>query len=88
MKQTRLESLLEVVVGTAAGFLVSMVTWQLIAWPLFGYRVTLWDNLLISAIFTVVSIARQYVFRRFFNAGIHKAIHRFVRSLYRRKTCI
>ena len=81
MNQTRLESLLEATVSTAAGFVLSFVVWQAIAEPLFGYEVTLIDNFWLTTIFTSVSLARQYVFRRFFNANIHKAIHRFAASI-------
>lgn len=38
-----------------------------IVYPLYGYAVTLGDNLALSAILTVVSIARGYVWRRIFN---------------------
>lgn len=81
MNQTRLESLLEASVSTAVGFALSFVVWQSIAKPVFGYEVTLIDNFWLTTIFTVVSLTRQYVFRRFFNANIHKAIHRFATSI-------
>ena len=79
--QTRLESALEATASTTAGFVTSFIVWQAVAAPLFGYEVTLIDNFWLTTIFTVVSLARQYVFRRFFNANIHKAIHKFVISL-------
>ena len=81
MSQTKLESFLEASTSVAAGFVISFIVWQAIAAPLFGYDVTLMDNFWLTTIFTVVSLARQYVFRRFFNANIHKAIHKFVISL-------
>jgi hypothetical protein len=79
--QTKLESALEAASSTAFGFVVSFVVWQGIAAPLFGYHVTLVDNFWLTSIFTIVSLARGYVFRRFFNAGLHKAIHKFVINL-------
>jgi hypothetical protein len=85
MKQTKLESFLESSASVVSGFLLSFVVWQLIAAPLFGYHVTLVDNFWLTSIFTVVSLARQYVWRRFFNAGIHKPIHQFVSNLGKRK---
>lgn len=78
MNQTKLESALEAASSTAFGFFISFIVWQAIAAPLFGYNVTLVDNFWLTTIFTTVSLARGYVFRRFFNAGLHKAIHRFV----------
>lgn len=82
MKQTKLESLLESSTNTAIGFGTAFATWQLIVAPIMGYTVTLQDNLIITSIFTVVSVARGYVCRRFFNAGLHRIVHRFVRQLY------
>lgn len=79
--QTKLESFLEAATSTAFGFAISFAVWQSIAKPVFGYDVTLMDNFWLTTIFTVVSLARQYIFRRFFNANIHKAIHKFVLSL-------
>jgi hypothetical protein len=82
--QTRLESFLEAASSTAFGFAISFGVWQSIAGPIFGYHVTLVDNFWLTTIFTVVSLVRQYVFRRFFNANIHKAIHQFVLNLGRK----
>lgn len=82
--QTKLESALEAATSTAFGFAISFGVWQSIAAPLFGYHVTLVDNFWLTSIFTCVSLVRQYVFRRFFNANIHKAIHRFVINLGRK----
>lgn len=79
--QTRLESALEVSTSVVFGFIISFVVWQAVAAPVFGYHVTLLDNFWLTSLFTVVSIMRQYVFRRFFNANIHKAIHKFILSL-------
>jgi len=39
------------------------------------------DNLGIVSIFTISAIGRGYVLRRFFNAGIHKMIHKNVKNL-------
>jgi hypothetical protein len=83
--QTKLESLLEASVSTTVGFVISFIVWQSIAGPVFGYTVTLLDNFWLTSIFTCVSLARQYIFRRFFNANIHKAIKKFVVS--RSKKC-
>jgi hypothetical protein len=87
VKQTKLESFLESSASVASGFLLSFVVWQAIAEPLFGYNVTLVDNFWLTTIFTVVSLARQYVWRRFFNAGIHKSIHKFVSNMGKKKCC-
>lgn len=64
--QTRVDSFMEAVTNTAIGFVISMVTWQIVAFA-FGIPMPLAKNLEITGIFTVVSIARQYVLRRTFD---------------------
>jgi len=81
MQQSKLESLLEACASTAVGFVVSFGLWQVVG-PMMGYAVTTGDNLIITSIFTVASIARSFVMRRFFNAGLHRVINSFVRRLY------
>lgn len=56
--------------GTALGYTVALLT-QLLVFPLFGLEVSLSSNLLIGAIFTVVSLIRSYFVRRLFN-WMHK----------------
>ena len=70
--QTRKGSVLEVFLNIGSGFIVAMITWQLIAAPLFGYTVTLYDNFWLTSIFTVVSVIRSYIWRRVFNYYIVK----------------
>jgi hypothetical protein len=69
--QTRLGSLVEQVLNVASGFIVSLLLWQAVG-PLMGYVVNLADNLLITSIFTVASIIRGYLWRRYFNNRIAK----------------
>lgn len=75
MNQTRLGSLIEAILNTAFGFVVS-VALSLIVYPLFGHSFTLAQNIGITAIFTVASVARGYVVRRLFNNRLHKAAMR------------
>lgn len=65
--QSRKMSVVEVVTSTALGFVVAVIT-TVIVFPWFGLRVTLPDNLAITAIFTVVSLVRGYCVRRLFEA--------------------
>ena len=67
MTQSRTMSAVESVANVAVGFLVALAA-QLIVFPMFGLDVSLKDNLAISAIFTVVSLARSYCVRRAFEA--------------------
>ena len=72
MNQTRLSSLIEACINVAIGFVVSVVITALVM-PAYGHHVTLSQNLQITGIFTVASIARAYAVRRWFNARIHRA---------------
>jgi len=76
-KQTRLVSLIEASLNVGSGFIIAMVVWQLVVAPMFGYHVTIRDNAALTSIFTFVSIVRSYLWRRFFNAGLHKALVRW-----------
>jgi len=66
LMQSKITSLLEAIINTLAGFLVSLLI-QLIIYPAMGIPVTFAQNILITAIFTLASIIRGYVIRRFFN---------------------
>jgi uncharacterized protein (DUF2062 family) len=65
MKQTRRMSLVEALTNVAIGYGVAVAT-QLAIFPMFGLHVTLAQNLMMGAIFTVVSIVRSYALRRVF----------------------
>lgn len=80
MKQTKLESLLESLVNTASGFVVSLLVWSWIVVPVWKIPVSMGQNLAITALFTVVSVIRSYIWRRFFNAAIHKHLHRMLQQ--------
>lgn len=73
MRQSRLESGIEALCNIGSGFLVAMVVWQVIG-PLYGYEITLADNIGLTTIFTIVSIVRSYIWRRFFEARIRRRI--------------
>ena len=72
MNQTRLGSLIEAAANTAIGFLVALAS-QIVIFPLVGIHVPLSTNLEIGFYFTVVSVARGYILRRWFNARLHAA---------------
>ncbi len=78
MHQTRIESLIESCLNIATGFVVSLAFWTLVVVPVWNLPVRFVDNLAITGCFTVLAIARSYLWRRFFNNGMHKAVHRFV----------
>jgi hypothetical protein len=78
---------MEAVTNTAIGFIVSLATWQAVA-AAFGIPMPIGENLKITAIFTVVSVARQYILRRSFDGRTPwQAIRRLSTSLLQnRKT--
>lgn len=67
MKQSRGMSMVEAVANVLVGFGIAVGT-QVMVFPLFGLQASIEDNLLIGAIFTVVSIVRGYTLRRLFEA--------------------
>lgn len=67
--QTKLSSFIEACINTAIGFVISMVL-CIVVYPWFGHAFTFNENLGITLIFTVVSVIRGYVVRRWFNSRI------------------
>lgn len=65
MAQSRLGSAVESCANVAIGYVVA-ISAQMLIFPLFGVHLPLHDNLLIGALFTVVSLVRSYLLRRFF----------------------
>lgn len=67
LKQSRRASLIETVLNTALGYGVALAS-QIIVFPWFGINIPFSSNIAIGLIFTVVSIARGFVLRRFFES--------------------
>jgi hypothetical protein len=66
MPQTRTGSIIEAVINVAVGYGVAVGA-QVIVLPwILGVSIELEKNLLIGAIFTVISLARSYILRRVF----------------------
>ena len=66
--QSRTQSLIEATINVASGFLVSLAVWSWVVVPVWNLPVTMAENLQITMLFTVVSVARSYIWRRIFNA--------------------
>lgn len=79
MTQTKLGSFIEALMNVLIGFGINFAA-NLVILPLFGYTPSLWDNFQIGLLYTVVSIARSYVIRRWFNARLHAAAQRMAGS--------
>ena len=69
MKQTRKHSFIESCVNIIVGFIVSLVS-QIVIFPLFNIHIEFKDNILIGLYFTVISIVRSYLLRRYFTGRI------------------
>ena len=65
--QTKKQSLIESLTSTMIGIIIGIVL-NLTVLPIFGYPVSVADSLWISVIFTIVSISRSYIIRRWFNS--------------------
>lgn len=75
MSQARLESFVETCANTAIGLVVALAS-QLVIFPKVGVHVSLGTNLEIVAWFTLISVVRGYVIRRWFNARIKAVAHK------------
>ena len=65
--QTKRQSLIETLTSVFVGWLIGVILNMLVL-PLFDYNVNLTDGVLISIIFTAVSVIRSYIIRRWFNS--------------------
>ena len=65
MIQPRWSSLLESCANTLSGFGISLAI-NAVLLPALGFPVTLQQNVIVVSVFTVVSIARNYAWRRAF----------------------
>jgi len=66
MNQTKLHSIIESLTQTVIGLITSIMV-QAIIYPLLGIPVSFKQNLIITAVFFIVSIIRGYIVRRYFN---------------------
>jgi membrane protein implicated in regulation of membrane protease activity len=79
MNQTKLESLLESILNIGSGFIISLLVWAFIVVPVWNLPVNMTQNFIITGLFTVISVIRSYIWRRFFNAGLHNLIHKGIK---------
>jgi hypothetical protein len=72
MKQSKLESLIEVIFNVMIGFCLSFAAGPLMYFYLnVEYQNS--TNLIVTGGYTILSVARSYVIRRWFNNGLHQA---------------
>ncbi|WP_236273903.1 hypothetical protein [Pseudomonas congelans] len=66
-------------INTAIGYLVALLS-QLVVFPMVGIDVPFSTNLIIGAWFTVISVVRGYIIRRWFNARLKNAARRIAQG--------
>ena len=74
-RQSRMGSFIEVCINIAIGFSINFFM-NLTIFPIFGWNISVSENLLLGVIYTVVSVIRGYVVRRWFERKIHDAAMR------------
>lgn len=67
--QSKTISLVEAILNTLSGLFVAYFVWIFIVSPIWGIEMSTIDIFGINAVFTVVSVARSYLWRRLFNKG-------------------
>jgi hypothetical protein len=72
MTQSRLGSFVEAWINVFIGYTINF-TANIILFPLFGWDITLKQNIILGCLYTVISVARSYCIRRWFNGCIHNA---------------
>lgn len=79
--QTKLGSFVEAWVNVAIGFGINFTANMLIL-PAFGFTsLTLGTNVIIGLIYTVISVARSYIIRRWFNAKLRAIAERIAQRM-------
>ena len=81
MNQSKIESFVETCINTAIGYLVALAS-QIIVFPIVGIHVPFSTNLEIGAWFTIISILRGYIIRRWFNARLKDMAHKIARTTH------
>jgi membrane protein implicated in regulation of membrane protease activity len=75
MSQTKKESLAEATMNVMIGFLITM-TASFVVYPMFGVIMSHWTNVWVTITFTVISLIRGYVIRRWFNKKDHTIVYK------------
>lgn len=67
MSQPKLSRLIEQILNVGSGFIVSLLFWVFVVVPVWNLPVNMTENLQITICFTVLSVARGYIWRSLFN---------------------
>ena len=63
--QSRRQSLIEAITNVVVGYALAVIT-QIVVFPWFGLQIPFRDNLMIGAMFVMISLLRSYALRRIF----------------------
>lgn len=74
MNQSKTESFIERTVDMASAVAISTAIFEYVIRDSMDYL----SSFQVVMIFTIVSFIRGYFWRRFFNNGLHKAVHNFL----------
>lgn len=66
MRQTKLGSLIESTLNILSGFFINVAI-GVYLFPFFGFNITWNQSFAIGVIYTIIAIARSYIWRRIFN---------------------
>jgi len=64
--QLKRHSLLESATNIVVGYTINLLA-NFVIFPLWGWHITLKQNIEIGVIYTIISLVRSYCLRRFFN---------------------
>ena len=79
--QTRIGSFIEAWVNVFIGFWINF-TANILILPFFGFTsLTLKTNFIIGLVYTVISVLRSYMIRRWFNARLHAMALRLAKKI-------
>jgi hypothetical protein len=80
MNQTRIGSLIEACMNVLIGFTINFFA-NILILPLIGFHITVGQNLFIGVLYTIISVARSYAIRRWFNAHLHATAQRLAQRV-------
>ena len=80
MHQTKIGSLIESFMNILIGYGVALAS-QIVVFPFFGINVPLKTNIWIGVWFTIISLVRSYMIRRWFNSMLRRTAESMARGV-------
>ena len=77
MAQTKIASGLEASANTLSGYGISLALWMFVAGPMFGYEVSIDKGIGLTLLFTITSLIRSYIWRRWFTKHSNRWLDRW-----------